>query len=404
MRVNLKCLFAINGLGLGNSTRCHAVIEHLTKAGCRVHVLTSGNGLTYFQDKDCIESLTPMDSFFYSGKNGGISGWSTLKSVRRLAAIAKTKRAQLEKLVDQLQPDVAVIDSEYTIAPLRKRRIPVIGLNTSEMVVSEFLKCPKVPHGIRSHFWFVEFSDYLFHKHFCNLILSPYPLRAQARHPKFQRIGLITRSSLQERLKAEPRKSFPSPRDLRRVVFMLSGSVHASNIRFEDQDIPFHIDVVGRSGESRGQVKFHGRQMNNIELLAQADALVINGGYSAVSEAFLLKKPVFVVPVPGHAEQFVNARLTNELGLGFVATEADVLNQLLTMYRQNQWLGLKPMPPAFETDGAREAAAAILAYPRRFQSEQASPKKPMVYVTGELTPSFMPPAAQPPVSGRVLPH
>src|SRR5262249_15011137 len=159
--------------------------------------------------------------------------------LRRLAVIAKAKRAQLEKLVDQIQPDVAIIDSEYAIAPLRKRRVPIIGLNTSEMVVSEFLKCPKVPHGIRSHFWFVEFSDYLFHKHFCNLVLSPYPLRAQARHPKFQRIGLITRSSLQERLKAEHEKGFPSPRDLRRVVFMLSGSVHASNIRFDEQDIPF---------------------------------------------------------------------------------------------------------------------------------------------------------------------
>jgi predicted glycosyltransferase len=184
---------------------------------------------------------------------------------------------------------------------------------------------------------------------------------------------------------------------------MLSGSVHASNIRFEDQDIPFHIDVVGRPGESRGKVQFHGRQMNNIELLAQADALVINGGYSAVSEAFLLKKPVFVVPVPGHAEQFVNARLTHELGLGFIATEADVLSQLLEMYRQNRWVGLKPMPPSFETDGAREAAAAILAYPRKLQREQASPRKPVVYVTGELTPSFTP-AAQPPVSGPVLPR
>src|SRR3974390_2323929 len=107
-KVNLTCLFVINGLGMGNSTRCHAVIERLAEAGCRVHVLTSGNGLTYFQDKECVESLTPMDSFFYSGKNGGISGWSTLKSIRRLAGIAKTKRAQLEKLLDQVQPDVAI--------------------------------------------------------------------------------------------------------------------------------------------------------------------------------------------------------------------------------------------------------------------------------------------------------
>src|SRR5258705_10206825 len=99
--------------------------------------------------------------------------------------------------------------------------------------------------------------------------------------------------------------------------------------------------------------------MDNIELLAGADGLVINGGYSAVSEAFVLRKPVFVVPVPGHAEQFVNARLVSSLGLGFVATESNVLDQLLNMCEQDRWVGRNPMPPGFEIDGAREAAAAI---------------------------------------------
>jgi UDP:flavonoid glycosyltransferase YjiC (YdhE family) len=358
--VNPACLFVINGLGMGNSTRCHAVMEYLAEAGCRIHVLTSGNGLAYFQDKNCVASLSAMESFFYSGKNGGISGWSTLKSIRRLAAIGRAKRAQLDDLIQKLDVGLAVIDSEYAISPLRRRQIPIIGLNTSEMVVSEYLKHRKVAKGIRSHFWFVEFSDYLFHRHFCNLVLSPYPLRVAARHPKFRRIGLIVRRGILERARATPPSEMASPRQLRRVVFMLSGSVHASNIRFDEQEIPFHIDVVGRTGESRRNVTFHGRQLNNLDLLAGADALVINGGYSAVSEAFALRKPVFVVPVPGHAEQFVNAHLAKDLGLGFVATEADVLNQLLGMYRENRWLGRKPMPPVFEIEGAREAAEIIL--------------------------------------------
>jgi len=50
------CLFLINGLGLGNSTRCEAVMEHLAEAGFRIHVLTSGNGLAFFRDKPLVES------------------------------------------------------------------------------------------------------------------------------------------------------------------------------------------------------------------------------------------------------------------------------------------------------------------------------------------------------------
>jgi hypothetical protein len=50
----------------------------------------------------------------------------------------------------------------------------------------------------------------------------------------------------------------------------------------------------------------------------------------------------------------------SELGLGFVATEADVLDQLWSMHLQDRWTGLKPRPPVFEIDGAREAAEIIL--------------------------------------------
>src|SRR5262249_44173315 len=75
-----------------------------------------------------------------------------------------------------------------------------------------------------------------------------------------------------------------------------------------------------------------------------------------------LRKPTFVLPVPGHAEQFVNANLVAEMGLGFVATESDVLDRLLNMYQQDQWIGLRhPALSGFEIEGDREGAAAILA-------------------------------------------
>jgi UDP:flavonoid glycosyltransferase YjiC (YdhE family) len=339
-------------------------MEPLADAGCSLHVLTSGNGLTYFQDKRCLQSLTSMEALFYSGTSGGVSGWSTLKSIWTLATIAKSKRQQLARLLDQLRPDVAVIDSEYAISPLRRRRIPVIALNTSEMIVTEYLKRRPAP-GTLSQFWFIEYTDYLFHKHFCDLVLSPFPLQTPTRHRKFRRIGLTVRRSIRELMppNAAPDKS--PPRQLRKVVFMLSGSVHASKVHFERYELPFHVDVVGQSGQSRPNLTFHGRRMDNEPLLAAADALVINGGYSAVSEAFALRKPVFVIPIAGHAEQFVNACLVRDLGLGFVATEEDVLDQLLNMHRQNQWIGLKTMPSPIEIDGARQAADAILAMVER---------------------------------------
>ena len=148
VRVPVSCLFIINGLGFGNSTRCHAVIERLAASGCRVHVLTSGNGLAYFEGKSCIDSLHSMESFYYSSSNGGISGWATLKSVASLARIARAKRNRLVKLLDVLNPDVAVIDSEYAISPLRRRGVPIIAINNSEVVVTRISETPA--HGARN--------------------------------------------------------------------------------------------------------------------------------------------------------------------------------------------------------------------------------------------------------------
>jgi hypothetical protein len=359
------CLFLINGLGLGNSTRCHAVIEYLVDAGCQVHVMTSGGGLTYFEGKDCVQSLTPMASFYYSTSGGKISGWSTMKSVGALVRIAKLKRQQLDQILSHLTPDIVVTDSEYALSPARRRGIPIIGLNTSEIVVNEYLRGRGSTRGVRSHFWFVEYPDYLFHRHYCDLVLSPFPLRNPTRHGKFRRVGLIVRKKIKQRVETLPSRPPLSPRQLRKVVFMLSGSVHASQVSFDGYQLPFQVEVVGRSGESSGLVTYHGRKMDNTDLLLDADALVINGGYSAVSEAFLLRKPVFVVPVPGHAEQLINSRLVRDLGLGFIATESDVLDQLLQMHANDKWLDLKPMPPAFELNGACEAAEAILSFPIR---------------------------------------
>ncbi len=353
------CLFLINGLGMGNSTRCYAIMEHLAARGVELHVLTSGNGLAFFGDKPEVRSVTPMEALFYSSAGGQISGLRTLGHVGRLYRLARTKRRQLEELLRRLRPDLAVTDSEYATAPLRRRGIPIIGLNNAEVVVSEYLRDRAVPPSVRGQFWLVEFPDYLFHKATCELVLSPSPRPLPPRHPAFKRIGMIIRRALHETVRDLPRGPFPAPRELRRVVFMLSGSVYASVIPFDRTPVPYLIDVVGRPGADGPNVRFHGRLLNNLALLREADALVVNGGFSAVSEALALNKPTFVIPVRGHAEQFINARAVANLGRGYIADERTILDDLNRLHALNRWEGLAPQAPTTGFDGAREAADII---------------------------------------------
>ena len=358
------CLFLINGLGMGNSTRCHAVIQQLRARGAEIHVLTSGNGLRFFADKPEIASLTPMDAFFYSGSEGRISGLRTLLRLGDLARLARRKTRQLEALLRTIEPDVAVLDSEYAVGPLRRRGVPIVGLNNSDVVVSSYFQGIR-SRSIRNHFWIFEYMDYLLHKRICTLVISPSPTAVPPRHSKIRRVGLIVRQELEPLCRERRGDAFPAPRDCRRFLFMLSGSIFASAIPLEAARFPFNIDVIGRDGTDREGVAFHGRQMHNLEFLRQADALVVNGGFCAVSEAIALNRPAFVIPVKGHAEQFVNAALLQRLGHGFAVSDETVLDRIGACLRDNAWTGLAPKQPDLGFDGAREAAEHILGLPGR---------------------------------------
>jgi UDP:flavonoid glycosyltransferase YjiC (YdhE family) len=351
-------LFIINGLGLGNSTRCHAIIEQLAERGLQVHVLTSGNGLTFFDGRPELASLTPTQPLFYSRSHGHISGWKTIGSLDKLLRLNRAKEQEVESFLRRQPVDVVITDSEYSAAPAHRRGIPVLGLNNSDVVVTEYFRRRKKPAAIRSQFWCVEFMDYLFHRQRCDLVLSPSLLPGLVRHSRISRVGLIVRRAVRE-LAARARRDFPSPREIKRVVFMLSGSAFASDVAFGRADFPFHVDVIGRRGENVGNVTFHGRLMENARFLAQADALVINGGFSAISEALALNKPTFVIPLQNHAEQYVNAHLLRDLGRGYVVDAPEVIDKLLQLYVTNRWDGLKPSTPLLDIDGAREAAGII---------------------------------------------
>ncbi len=353
-----SCLFIVNGLGMGNSTRCHAIIEHLVEHGVEVHILTSGNGLSYFSCCPQISSLEETTAFFYSSPQGVINGWKELKSLRRLRCLAIQKRQDLEKFLGRISVDVVVTDSEYSTGPARRRGIPIIGLNNADLVVEQYTKNNRVPGSIQSHFWLVEYPDFLFHRFCCDVVISPAPLPGKTLHPRIRRVGLILRRSVQNLVPPHP-INFPSPSQIKTAVFMLSGSIFASKICFDSKKLPFQADVVGRSGTNVENVCYHGRLLDNVNFLKKADALVINGGFSAVSEAMALNKPTFVIPVPGHAEQHINARLVGDLGFGYQATSENVISKLTHLHACNAWHGMQKKTRGLRLNGARESADII---------------------------------------------
>lgn len=353
----MRALFLVNGLGLGNATRCHAVIQRLRASAVTIEVVTSGNGAWYFASSPDIARLHSCQALHYGTREGRLSLWQTLRGTGALVAALRDNRRQLHRILDAFNPSVVVTDSFYTFGPIRRRGIPLVSLNNAEVVCQAYRRFRDHPPSIRAQFYGVERMDCLYHRWIPDRVISPTldPTLPESGGP-FRRVAPIVREAF--------RGSTAPIRRQGRVVILLSGSVFATQIRLDQASHPFQIDVVGRSappGESFGDhVTFHGRVRNAHPRLQSADLVVVNGGFSAISEVFCLQKPMVVVPVPNHAEQWVNARTIAHLGVGVMATEETLEATMVQAWEQWETLAAayQRLPPL--RDGAAQAAAEIL--------------------------------------------
>ncbi len=351
-----RVLLLVNGLGLGNSTRCHAIVQRLQERGADVAIITSGNGKWYFEGRQDAGKIHAIEAFYYASHNGRISIPRTLLSIGDFRRIGKRNAKVVDTVLDTFKPDVAVIDSVYTTGPMKRRGIPVAALNNADVVHLSYRRFKDRPRSIRMQFYAIEEMDYLFHRARVDLVLSP---NLDDTLPEVggnvRRIGPIVRRGYDALVGEGP---------VKRVLVMLSGSRFGTPVAIQESRFPFHIDIVGREAPKDislpPNIVYHGRVRDNAHIVRSADLLLVNGGFSAVSEAFALRKPMVVLPVPNHAEQWVNGRTIEKLGVGFMAGETDIERAMLrAVERIGDLRAAYARLPALR-DGAAEAADHIL--------------------------------------------
>lgn len=314
----MKALFVVNGLGLGNATRCHAVIAALAARGVEVTVATSGNGLWYLGRQPEVARVIELEAMHYGAKDGRLSVWNTVASGGRLIGTLRRNARRLAALLEEERFDVAVLDSAYSISPLKRAGVPICAINNSDVVHAAWRQFPDRPASIRAQFYVVEENDLRFHRLFVDRVISPCLDPALPTVPgPFVRVPPIVRPSCR-RVATEAQT---------RVVVMLSGSVLGTPVALRPPPPGVVVDVVGRpapEGPVPDGIRYHGKVSDSLEILRGASLAVVNGGFSAVSEVFVMRLPAVVIPVPNHAEQWLNAASLRQLGVGRIGDDRDV--------------------------------------------------------------------------------
>jgi uncharacterized protein (TIGR00661 family) len=352
MKNSRRILFIINGLGMGNSTRCHSIIEKLHDKSYSIDVVTSGNGIDYFRhNMSCINDLMEIRSLFYKKYKGKLSIPSTVLSLPILAVFYTQNIYLLYHILKNKSYDAVIIDSDYTIMFLRKIfSIPVFAINNADIVVNEIRKMGKIPINIFMQY-LVEKLDYWFHLLFVDFVLSPAILESYNNSPDSNYHIHHFPPLIRKGLTVTDNK-----KAVENILVMLSGSQFATDVSFIENKPNFPnitITVIGRNGASSEKVKYLGKVFNNISQLNMADILIINAGFSAVSEAVLLRKPCVVIPIDNHAEQYVNAQIMERKGYAVIAGLDNVwekTDEIITnydAYRQNLDRKVLPLNGSF---------------------------------------------------------
>ena len=119
-----RVLFLVNGLGLGNATRCHAIMQKLGEAGVDCSVATSGNGLWYFRQQQSVGEPVELNALHYGTAHARISVVRTIMSVPEYVAAIRGDAHIIETAMERLKPDAVVADSTYLRRRGRTRHVP----------------------------------------------------------------------------------------------------------------------------------------------------------------------------------------------------------------------------------------------------------------------------------------
>ncbi|GIV60579.1 UDP- glucuronosyltransferase [Rhodocaloribacter litoris] len=338
---SLNCLFVVQGEGRGHLTQALALRALLRKAGHTVGGVLVGRNAQrtlprFFLDKiDAPVSCFDSPNFAFDAHRRGIrTGATVWQNLCRLPGF----RAGLEHIhrtVQRLRPDVILNFFE-----------PLVALYTR-------LYRPGVPVVCIGH-------QYMFHHP-----AYPFPPGRAVQRSLARHYTDLTAAGAARRLALSfyPAEDLPARR-LKVMPPLLRPELFRQPDGLEE---PFFLIYVLNSGYAEAIVRWHERRKDVrlhcfwdrpdadevlhyddtltfhrlddekfLALMARCRGLVCTAGFESVCEAMYLGKPVLMVPVEGHFEQYCNARDAEAAGAGRYSPHFDLdrLLDFLPHYRR----------------------------------------------------------------------
>lgn len=344
----MRLLWFIVGVGAGNTTRTLAILEELRRRGPEldIHFAAQGRALELLR-QFC--PVHPMETISYTS-GGDFSPWKIIRGNLGFPARFRANQRRAAHLMRKLKPDLVLADSDfYCLGPARRMGVPLATLNNAA-VIAELLRRRGVPPGCGFSGRVIEPIDAWLQHRYPSAVICPTLRPLKGLPEKYRQIPPIVR----------PEAKGPGDCIDKEVVVVTGGSgIGAQQLDLRGVQAPVLTFGAKLEKVPPGTHQL-GFDLNVLERMKRARVLVVQGGFSSVSEAVALRRPTVVVPIAGHAEQWINARLFEEMGLGLAASGPETGSRVNNiMYRQDEF-EKRCRAHRHPTNGARKAAKELL--------------------------------------------
>jgi len=303
-----RVLYSCCGEGQGHSSRVHTVTRALLGLGHEVKVLASNKAFEVLGPRLPDVRRIPGFVFVYQQNRVQLAASfrANLPLLQRRAAVIR----EMRELIESWQPDLAITDFE----PFLPRAAKLSGLrciSLDHQGVIPFAR-PSLPPSQ----W-----------------LPALAARTVVRHTGYREAARLATSFFYPPLPAGANVQFYppilrekvvslTPRDDQYVV-VYQTSTSSTWLPALLKRLPFRFKIFAyEQGGEEGNLSFFPRSdARFIEEVAGASWVLTNGGYTLMSEALYLGKPVFSLPVAWQFEQWLNARYLQDLGYGVMCDE-----------------------------------------------------------------------------------
>jgi uncharacterized protein (TIGR00661 family) len=303
----MKILYGIQLTGNGHITRSIQIIKSLKESGCEVDIITSGNNSQLelpYEVKNHYRGL----SFFYN-RSGGIDWIKTIKSLD-LPQFLKDIEYDVRKY------DIVVSDFEPISAwSAQKYKIPSIGIGNQYSFLSKDTPRPKSPNKI-SEMFLKRFAK-------CdhNIALN------YQKYDDSMSLPIISEALLGKETKEEDFYLVYLPSLATDYVLE-----QLKDFNCYDWKI-YSPDVKEDYTEDRIQMKKLNKEGFTEDLL-NCKGVITASGFSTTTEALVLNKKIWSIPIKGQYEQLCNAIALKRMGIFTEDLNKDTISKWITGYKK----------------------------------------------------------------------